>query len=216
MSFMSSLLIATHNSGKAREYRILLRGIPHELVTLKELGLKEEALEEGSTMEENALAKARFYARLSSLLTLADDSGLEVDALGGEPGVRSARYAGDGASDKERVNFLLAKLKKVSQEKRTARFRCVTAVATPQGEARLFTGECYGIITFEPKGSNGFGCDPIFYFPQMGKTMAELSLEEKNRLSHRAIAAHQARAALEKGIFGNSKSSLNQAEEIKL
>lgn len=213
---MPSLLLATHNPAKVREYRALLLGIPYQLLTLEELGLKEKALEEGNTMEENALAKARYYSRLSKLLTLADDSGLEVDALGGEPGVRSARYAGEEASNEERINFLLAKLEKVPWEKRAARFRCVIALATPSGEAALFQGECSGIVAFEPKGSGGFGYDPVFYLSQIGKTMAELSLEEKNRLSHRALAARRARSALEKGIFGSSKSPLTQSEVIKL
>ena len=117
---------------------------------------------------------------------------MEVDALDGEPGVLSHRYAGENASDADRVNFLLAKLKDVRGEKRTARFRCVIAIATPNGDVKTCSGECEGIITASPRGYNGFGYDPIFYLPELGRTMAELSPEEKNKISHRARAATKA------------------------
>jgi XTP/dITP diphosphohydrolase len=126
-------------------------------------------------------------------MALADDSGLEVDALGGKPGVLSARYAGKNASDTDRINHLLSQLKKVPWEERQARFRCVIAIAMPDGQVELFSGECQGIITLEPKGEEGFGYDPIFYLPQLSKTMAELPLEVKNRVSHRGKAAAKAR-----------------------
>ncbi len=159
--------------------------------------------ETGLTFEENARIKATAYARESGLLTLADDSGLEVEALGGEPGVRSARYAGDKASDTDRVKLLLANLANVPQEKRTARFRCVIAIATPQGEAAVCEGECRGYITFEAKGNNGFGYDPVFLFPELGQTMAELTPEVKGQISHRARAVKKVPAILTKPPFSS-------------
>ena len=186
------LLLATNNQGKARELKMLLQELPFELVLPRELGISTDVDEVGRSLEENAKLKATALARESQLLALADDSGLEVDALGGEPGRLSARYAGEGASDRERIDYLLAKLKGVPWEKRTARFRCVIAVATPEGEVELCSGECHGFITFKPKGEEGFGYDPIFYFPGLDKTMAELPLEIKNKVSHRGEAAREA------------------------
>jgi len=142
-------------------------------------------------LAENARLKATALATESELVALADDSGLEVDVLGGEPGRLSARYAGENASDRDRVNYLLAKLKGVPGEKRSARFRCVIAVATPEGRVELCSGECEGFITLEPRGEGGFGYDPIFYLPDLDKTMAELSLETKNQVSHRGEAARK-------------------------
>jgi XTP/dITP diphosphohydrolase len=189
---MPKLLLATNNKGKAREYRSLLSGVPFELVTPDEVGIKTEVEEVGESFEENARLKATTLAAESQLLSLADDSGLEVDALGGEPGALSARYAGEGASDGDRVSYLLTKLEGVPKEKRAARFRCVIAIATPEGDIELCSGECDGIIAFEPKGKRGFGYDPIFYLPELKKTMAELPPEEKNRISHRGRAAEKA------------------------
>ncbi|HEX77653.1 MAG TPA: XTP/dITP diphosphatase [Dehalococcoidia bacterium] len=191
------LLLATDNRAKAREYRMLLKGIPYRLVTPAQLGVKVSVAEGGSTLEENAISKAMAYARASGVLALADDSGLEVDALGGEPGVRSARYAGPEASDRELVRHLLDKLKGVPWERRQARFRCVIALAWPEGRVKLFKGECPGMIAFEPKGRFGFGYDPIFYLPELGKTMAELEPGRKNEISHRGRAARAARPFLE-------------------
>ena len=182
------LLLATNNQAKVREYKALLHNLSFELVTLAEQGITTTVNEVGESLEENARLKANVLAAESQLRALADDSGLEVDALGGEPGKLSARYAGEGASDRDRVNYLLAKLKDVPWEKRSARFRCVIAVATPRGEVEICSGECRGFITFEPSGDCGFGYDPIFYLPELDKTMAELSLEEKNRISHRGQA----------------------------
>lgn len=189
---MPKLLLATNNRGKAREYKSLLQGIPFELVTPAELGISTEVAEVGKSFEENARLKAATLAAESRLLALADDSGLEVDALGGEPGTLSARYAGEGASDRDRVSYLLTKLEGVPREKRTARFRCVIAIATPEGEVELCSGECDGIIAFEPRGNRGFGYDPIFYLPELRKTMAELPPELKNKVSHRGRAAEKA------------------------
>jgi len=195
---MPKLLLATTNQGKAREYRHLLKGLPFELVTLTEEGVDKAVDEKGASFEDNAKTKATFYASLSRLITLADDSGLQVDALGGDPGIRSARYAGDEASDKDRVEYLLSKLGEVPWEKRTARFKCVIAVATPEGRTELCQGECQGIIALEAKGDNGFGYDPIFYLSEFDKTLAELPLEIKNQISHRGKAAQKARRILEK------------------
>jgi XTP/dITP diphosphohydrolase len=186
------LLLATNNRGKARELKELLRELPFELVLPGELGITAGVEETGRSLEENARLKATVLARESRLLALADDSGLEVDALGGEPGPLSARYAGEGASDKDRVDYLLAKLKGVPREKRTARFRCVIAIATPEGKVALCSGECQGLITFGPRGEKGFGYDPVFYFPGLDKTMAELPLDIKNKVSHRGEAAREA------------------------
>ena len=189
---MLKLLLATTNRGKLREYYQLLKGLPFELVSPADEGIDITVDEKKKTFEENARLKATTYSRLSGLVTLADDSGLEVDALGGGPGIISARFAGEQASDKDRIEHLLARLKDVPWEKRTARFRCVIAVATPEGETELCDGECQGLVAFEPKGENGFGYDPLFYLPEFGKTIAELPLETKNQVSHRGKAARKA------------------------
>jgi XTP/dITP diphosphohydrolase len=181
-----------------REYRTLLRDLPTMLLSPAEAGISTVVSEEGETFEENARLKAVALAAESGYVALADDSGLEVDALGGEPGVLSARYAGEGATDRERVNYLLRKLKGIPWERRTARFRCVIAVATPEGRVELCSGECPGVISLEPAGSQGFGYDPVFYLPELRKTMAELSLDEKNQLSHRGKAARQVPVVLKK------------------
>jgi XTP/dITP diphosphohydrolase len=194
---MPRLLLATTNKGKAAEYCDLLKGLDFELVTLDRAGISLEADENYNTLKENARHKAAFYAELGGLLTLADDSGLEVDALNGEPGVRSSRYAGDNATDSDRVDFLLKKLKDIPQQKRTARFRCVIAVARPGGPVETAEGICDGYIALEPRGSNGFGYDPIFYLPDYNKTIAELPPEVKNLISHRGRAAVKARRLLE-------------------
>lgn len=198
---MGYLLLATNNQAKVREYRSLLKDIPFELVTLADRGITTVVDEIGNSLEENARLKAMVLAGESQLLALADDSGLEVDALGGKPGRLSARYAGEGASDRDRVSYLLAQLENVPWNKRSARFRCVIALATPGGEVELCSGECLGFITFEPKGEGGFGYDPVFYFPELGKTMAELPLEVKNQVSHRGQAARKICQLLEKKVL---------------
>jgi XTP/dITP diphosphohydrolase len=194
----NKLLLATNNKAKVREYKSLLQGIPYEIVTLAEQGITTDVNESGETLEANARLKATVLAAESQLLSLADDSGLEVDALGGEPGPFSRRHAGEGATDTDRINRLLARLKDVPEEKRTACFRCVIAIAKPDGTVEICSGECRGVITTEPRGENGFGYDPIFFLPELGKTMAELPPEEKNRISHRARAAEKARELLVK------------------
>ncbi len=183
------LLIATHNRGKLREYRHLLEDLPVDLTYLDDVGIQEDVPETGSTFEENAVQKARAYAAMSGMLTLADDSGLEVDALNGAPGVRSARYAGPHAGDQERIDKVLRALAGLPPQKRQARFRCVIAVATPEGEVYTAEGTVEGVIVERPRGNHGFGYDPIFLLPDRGQTMAELPPEEKNRISHRARAA---------------------------
>ena len=196
---MPQLLIATRNPGKVREYRQLLRDAPFTLVGLDSLGLAEEVAETGQTFTENAWLKARAYASWSGLLALADDSGLEVDALSGEPGVHSARYGGDlNATDQDRVNLLLQKLESVPWEQRTARFRCVIAIAQLSGEGIAVEGAVEGMIQYEPQGEGGFGYDPVFYLPSYGRTTAQLSLGEKNRIGHRADAARKAVLALKR------------------
>ena len=199
---MAVLLVATTNRGKVAEYNSLLSGLGLELVTLDQAGISQEAEENFDTFTENARSKAIFYAGLSGLLTLADDSGLEVAALGGEPGVRSSRYAGNNASDADRISFLLNKLKDVPPEKRQARFKCVIAIASPDGHAETVSGECEGMIAPKPRGEHGFGYDPIFYLPEYGKTIAEIALGLKNEISHRGRAARKAREVLARMLAG--------------
>jgi XTP/dITP diphosphohydrolase len=186
------LLVATRNGGKLREYEALLAGLPVEFRHLPDLGIADEAEEGHAGFAENAAMKALFYAQRSGALTLADDSGLEVDALGGDPGIGSARYAGPDRTDKERYEILLARLSEIPPEARTARFRCAIAVAAQ--EEVLFTtmGTCEGVIVTAPRGTHGFGYDPVFYIPELGRTMAELPPDVKNRISHRARAAQAA------------------------
>ncbi len=193
---MPKLLLATSNRAKVKEYCTLLPGLPFELTTLDREGIKAQVSEMGATYAENATLKAITYADLSRLISLADDSGLEVEALGGEPGPRAARYAGEGASDESRIEYLLSKLVNVPWDKRKASFKCVIAIALPDGTVQLCHGECKGIIAFKPRGENGFGYDPIFYLPESARTMAELSLAEKNMISHRGQAARTARQVL--------------------
>lgn len=154
--------------------------------------------EPATSYEENARLKAVTAARLSQFPALADDSGLEVDILGGEPGSRSARFAGDNATDEDRISRLLSRLKDVPWHKRTARFICVIAIATPDGKVELCHGDCSGFVAFEPRGTYGFGYDPVFYLPRLNKTMAELPLDVKNQVSHRGQAARKALKILEK------------------
>ncbi len=190
------LLIASRNKGKLRELTELLGDVHYELVSLDDLGIHQEVEETGSTFEENAILKAVTYCELAGLMTLADDSGLEIDALDGEPGVRSARYAGPNVTDTERIEFLLGKLDGTPPDTWTARFRCVIAIAEPGRPTELHSGSCEGRIVSRPRGDNGFGYDPIFHFSEIGLTMAELSAEQKNWLSHRAEAARKAARAL--------------------
>lgn len=192
------LLIATHNRGKRREYLELLDLPDLELSTLDDIGITHDIEESGTTFAENARLKAETYALASGLLTLADDSGLEVDALGGAPGVHSRRYAGEGKSDADRYEYLLDLLKNVPPGQRTARFHCVIVVAEAAGRTWQSEGTCEGEIALGPRGTGGFGYDPVFLIggDAQGRTMAELSAEEKNRISHRGRAAVGAREIL--------------------
>lgn len=195
------LLVATHNPGKVREYRDLLADLPIQVTYLDEEGTLE-VVETGQSFAENAQLKAVAYARVSGLWTWADDSGLEVDALAGAPGIYSARYAGAAATDADRYRKLLDALAGVPWSRRTARFRCVVALATPEGQVRTCEGVCEGVIAFGPAGQNGFGYDPIFYLPERGVTMAQLPAEVKNAISHRGRAAQQAKALLAAMLAG--------------
>jgi XTP/dITP diphosphohydrolase len=188
---LTKLLVATNNPGKVREYEELLADLPLslEFTFPAQEGLTLEVEESGESFEENARIKARAYAQASGLLTLADDSGLEVDALGGAPGVRSARYGGPGADDADRYRKLLRALVDVPAGQRSARFRCVVALALPDGTMHTADGTCEGQIGFAPRGQHGFGYDPVFVVQGYdGRTMAELSPEVKNQISHRARA----------------------------
>lgn len=203
---MPTLLLATHNPGKIREYRALLADLPVTVLSLAEAGIELEVPETGTTFAENAVLKARAYAKHSGHWAWADDSGLEVDALGGRPGVYSARYAGPQASDEERHRRLLAELQAFPPEQWTARFRCVIAIARPDGALLTAEGTVEGHITDRPRGEHGFGYDPIFYLPSHKATMAELPPAEKNRISHRGQAARQAKALLRTWLFPGAAS----------
>ncbi len=193
---MKQVLLASGNRGKLAELQALLRGLDLELVLLDQIGILAEVEESGESYAENAALKAQAYARQSGLVTIADDSGLEVDALDGLPGIRSRRFAEKhNASDADRRAYLLERLRGLPRPWK-ARFRCTVAIATPSGEVFLSEGECLGEIIPEERGAHGFGYDPIFYIPELGKTMAELEMEEKNRISHRARAIERARPRL--------------------
>jgi XTP/dITP diphosphohydrolase len=193
---MTQLLIATHNPGKLREYAQIFAGIGLTLHTLDDVGITSEIEETGTTFIENARLKAEGYMQLSGLPTLADDSGLEVAVLNGAPGVYSARYG--GVSGRAQLEYLLKQLDGVPFHARLARFVCVIALARPAGETEFVEGVLPGVIEFEPRGSGGFGYDPLFYVLDENCTMAELPPERKNEISHRAVAARQARPILER------------------
>ena len=199
---MPQLLIATNNPGKLSEFERLLDGCGWELVTPAQLNLTLPDDEPGETYEANAKIKALNGARASGLVTLADDSGLEIDALDGGPGARSARFLGEDASYEERFARILGEMAELPSEKRWARFRCVIALAEPGSEeVRLCEGEVPGLIAFEPRGEQGFGYDPIFYLPQQARTMAELPSYMKDVISHRGRAAARARPLLKELLY---------------
>ncbi len=182
------LLIATGNQGKLKEIRRLLEGAPIEIVGLDQLTNPPEVVEDGATFTANARKKAQEMASFSGYLTLADDSGLVVDALNGAPGVYSARYAGEQGDDTANNNKLLANMATIADERRRAAFHCVVALAWPDGRCETYAGQVSGLIMREARGDGGFGYDPLFIVPEYGKTMAELPLEIKNRISHRGTA----------------------------
>lgn len=184
---MNTLVIATRNSGKFAEFVNLLKGCTYPMISLEEFP-DIEIVEDGTTFDENAIKKAKTVVQQTGFLSLADDSGLEVLALGGKPGVHTARYAGDGAGDGDNIQKLLWEMRDVPREHRQARFVCSLALAFPSGEVVLERGLLEGYIDVEPKGRRGFGYDPIFFVPELGVTLSEIGQEQKNRLSHRAKA----------------------------
>lgn len=188
MNHPATILIATKNRGKLREVQDILAGLPVVLATLDQFPDLPDAVEDSETFAGNAQRKAMHYARLTGLWTLADDSGLEVDALGGAPGVYSARFAGRHGDDAANNKKLIAQLANVPSEKRTARFRCAIALAGPEGILATTHGAIEGLIVDDPRGSNGFGYDPHFFLSSLGMTAAQLPPELKNRISHRAQA----------------------------
>ncbi|HIE25327.1 MAG TPA: RdgB/HAM1 family non-canonical purine NTP pyrophosphatase [Anaerolineales bacterium] len=200
---MLKILLASQNSGKLREMQFILRDLPIQIITPAEIGIRLQVEETGKTYAENAALKAKAYAKASGLIALGDDSGLEVDALNGEPGLYSARYApAPDANDADRRAFLLKNLRGIPQPWK-ARFHASIAIAQPDGKIHFTGGICEGEIIPEERGTGGFGYDPIFYLPEMGRTMAELSEDEKNRLSHRAKALEKAKSFLrgQNGLF---------------
>lgn len=190
------LFLATRNEGKIREIRELLQGCKISLASLRDYPDAPGVVENGEAYRDNALKKARFFAKWTGKLTLADDSGLEVDYLKGRPGVFSARYAGDGGDDRENNRRLLRELKGLPPQKRGAVFKCVMALVAPWGDEEVVEGECRGRIGLEERGKRGFGYDPIFVIPRYGKTVAELTIAEKNRLSHRGKALRKLKRIL--------------------
>jgi len=185
---MKELLVATGNRGKLRELELLLRGTVARLVSPPDVPALPVVEEDGETFAANAVKKARSAAVATGKAAIADDSGLVVDELGGQPGVRSARFAGEGASDAENNEKLLGELAGVPEERRAAAFHCVIALCMPDGECRTFDGELKGILLEGPRGIGGFGYDPLFLVPEYGQTLAELPLEIKNAISHRGKA----------------------------
>lgn len=190
------MVIASRNMGKIQEYRELLQDLPLAIVSLADFSGLSDIPETGTTFRENALIKARAAAAATGQMALADDSGLEVDYLQGAPGVFSARYAGPGKDDQANNKKLLEALRGVPSEQRGARFRCVIALVTPQGKEFLSEGVCQGEIAFRPRGTKGFGYDPLFLIPSLGKTFAELDSDVKNQISHRAQAMREMREIL--------------------
>ena len=182
------IIFATGNEGKMREVRLILADLGMEILSMKEAGLTADITEDGVTFEENAEIKARAIAGLCRDIVLADDSGLEIDALGGEPGIYSARYLGEDTSYRVKNKNLIDRLEGIPDEKRTARFVCVIAAVFPDGSSEVVRGVIEGRIGYEERGNNGFGYDPIFIAPEYGCTTAELSEEQKNRISHRGKA----------------------------
>ncbi len=205
------LVLATRNRGKTKEIREMLKSFPVKILNLDDFGPIPEVEEDGNTFDENAYKKASFTARILGYPTIADDSGLVVEALDGRPGVISARYAGENATDEMNVIKLIEELKEIEgtsgmdatqkrddRNSRKAAFECVISIAVPTGAALTYEGRCEGVIVDKPKGENGFGYDPIFFYPELGKTFAELSMDEKSRVSHRGRAFQEIVRELDK------------------
>jgi len=193
------LVLATKNQGKTREIRELLADQPVRIMNLTDFGPTPEPIEDAQTFEDNAYHKAWFYARILGFPALADDSGLVVETLGGRPGVHSARYAGENAADEDRCAKVLAEM--AGQSDRRAAFVCALVLAVPSGPGLTWVGRCQGEISAEPRGRNGFGYDPIFYYPPLKKTFAEMTGDEKNRVSHRGLALAEFKSEFEKVLI---------------
>jgi len=190
------LIVATRNRGKIREIREALKGLSIRIYALSDFDGVAEIEEDGKSFTENALKKARFYSKVFGKLTLADDSGLEVECLKGMPGIYSARYAGERASNRENNQKLLKEMEGIPLSKRGARFKCVMALVSPDGKEAMTEGSCKGRIGMRERGRRGFGYDPLFILPKYGKTMAQLPLKEKNRISHRGKALRRLRKTI--------------------
>lgn len=199
MADLMTLVIATRNAGKTVEIRELLADFPVQIKSLEDFGPIPAVEENGHTFDDNAYKKASFAARVLGLPALADDSGLMVEALGGAPGVYSARYAGENATDEQRYRKLLAEMK--GKTNRKAAFECVLSIAVPAGPALTYEGRCDGEIAEEPAGRNGFGYDPIFYYPPLGKTFGQLTRDEKSHISHRGKALRELRDEFDKVLI---------------
>ena len=195
---MRRLIFATGNEHKMVEIREILGELPVEILSMKDVGIKADIVENGSTFEENALIKAKEVCKLAGEMVLADDSGLEIDYLNGEPGIYSARYMGEDTSYRMKNQNLIDRLEGVPEEKRTARFVCAIAAAFPDGRSFVVRGTIEGIIGYEERGTNGFGYDPIFYLPERGVSTAEIPPEEKNSISHRGNALRKMKELLER------------------
>ncbi len=204
----NTIVLATGNQNKVREFQELLKEFPVTIKSLKDFGPLPPVVEDGATFDENAYKKAHHYARVLGLVCLADDSGLVVDALDGRPGVYSARYAGQEATDQDNCRKLLAELE--GKKNRRAHFECVLSLATPGGPALTWEGRCDGIITTEPRGESGFGYDPVFLCDGFDKTFAEISMEEKSRVSHRGRAMAEFVAEFDKVMIWMRQRLLEQ------
>jgi XTP/dITP diphosphohydrolase len=199
MSDLMTLVIATTNPGKTVEIRDVLEGFPVNIKNLADFGPIPPVVEDGETFDDNAYKKASFVSRVLGLPAMADDSGLCVDALGGAPGVFSARYAGEDASDEQRYTKLLGEMK--GESNRKAAFECVISIAVPPGPALTYEGRCEGLIAEAPSGKAGFGYDPIFYYPPLKKTFGQLTREEKSRVSHRGRALQELKDEFDKVLI---------------
>lgn len=199
---MKEIIIATKNKGKAKDFEQLLEPMGYKVLTLHDVAPHMDVEETGETFEANAILKAEAIAQELQTTVIADDSGLEIDALDGEPGVYSARYSGNERNDESNIDKVLQKMVQVPDDEKTARFRCVLALASPGKETILFEGTCEGLIIDERKGDNGFGYDPIFYVPALDKTMAEMEPSEKASVSHRGNAIRELGKAMP-GLSGN-------------
>ncbi|MCJ8007023.1 XTP/dITP diphosphatase [Lederbergia wuyishanensis] len=194
---MKQVIIATKNRGKAREFETLFSALDVEILTLVDLDDAPDVEETGNSFEENATLKAEEISKITGQIVIADDSGLVIDELDGRPGIFSARYAGEEKNDEANIDKVLYEMREVPEEKRTARFYCALAVSGPNMKTIVVSGTCEGKILFERKGTNGFGYDPIFYATAAGKSMAEMSSNEKNEISHRAAALNNLKPVIE-------------------